>query len=442
MTQLNSNHFYVLLLLFLLTISENVYLVAETREAQLNEIIVSSDRVVWYYETLTTSSMRPLSLNTTLDLGNNMVILRCIKYINASTKVETQLKYYVKLQGQTIDVNFLIMLQLSIGELLLREMLTSKIIIANKSIKVQLHSYEIEAPSAYVLINTPMERDVSSRFMLLVHSLGYHYITNAISLLKISMSTKGVLVRYSAFNINIDINKYIKWLSNSRSVSCRFINSTTMLTLNTSNIVLYYTTTHRTSAAHTPLAQGIDLSDTIECLAPLIESLNNIALLLLTSVLNTAQISKTTLIDVMSTMKYIAKVYKLLNDKSTSTRPALYYSIDVHDKHLKIRCVIAGSILYNSTKVLKLLTTIHSYIVNSTILKSVDDLLDPYLPMFADVKYYNNSVNVSNTIRSSIRLVTLAYPALNKAVVFLTVILISIQVAIVLYVFVKAIKNR
>jgi len=449
--QLNSRHLRVLLLLFfllfLLNVSKdyNVYLIAEEHESQLNEVVVYNDRVIWCYETLATNSSRPLSLSITLTSSNGTVILRYVSYTNVSsdTKVEAQLKYYTGQQGQAINVNFLLTLQLSTDELLLRESVMSKIIIANRSIKVQLHSYEIEGPNVYALINTPMECDISSQFMSLAHSLGYHYITNAISLLKISMSAKGVLVRYSAFSINIDLNKYIKWLSNNDRVACRFINSTTMLILNTSNIVTYYTATHRINAMYTSLARDLHLSDTIECLVPLIESLNNIALLLLTSILNSTQISEATLISIMDIMTWIAKVDKLLNSAPlSSTYYALHYSIEILHKHLKARCIITGSIPYDSINVLRLIAMIHSHVINSTILKSINGSLDPYLPMFASVRYCNNSVSSGTTIRSSMHLVALARSASKRVVVFLTLILIAIQVTIVLYVFVRAIKNR
>jgi len=440
--RLNSAYFRVLFLLFfLLSLPENVYL----HESQLNEVVIYNDRVVWYYEKLATNPLKPLSLNITLTSDNNTVILRYVSYSNASTdtNVKAQLRYYTKRQGQAINVNFLLTLQLSVGKLLLRESVLSKIIIANKSIKVQLHSYEIESPSVYTLINTPIERDVSSQFMSLAHSLGYHYITNAISLLKISMSTRGVLVRYSAFSISIDLDKYIKWLPSSDRVACRFINSTTMLILNTSNIVAYYTATHRINAMYTSSARDLHLSDSIGCLIPLIESLNDIALSLLTSILNSTQISKATLISIMDTVKHIAKVDKFLNSTSlSSTHYALHYSINAHSKHLKIRCIIAGSIPYNSINVLRLITVIHSHVANSTILKSINGSLAPYLPMFANVRYRNNSMSSGTTIRSSMRLVALAHPASKRAVLFLTLVLIAIQVTIVLYVFVRAIKNR
>jgi len=431
----------LLLLVILFSIPGNGYLMTEVHEPRLNEIIVSDDKVVWHCKAWMPYSVRSFSLNITLVSSNSTVILRYIGYINASVKAEAQLRYYVKQQGQAVEVGLLMASQLNADGSPLRETIMYKVVVANKSVKVQLHSYEIEGSNIYAPINTPMERDVSSQFMFLVHALNYHYVMNAISLLKILMSTKGVLVKYSTFGINIDISKYVRWLPSSGRTACSFINSTAIPTFNASNIVTYYTAMHRGNIVYRPLARGINLSDTIECLTPLMESLNNLALLLLSSILNNTQIDKVTLDNMMDILKRIANVSRFLNE--LSMHHTMLYNIRVHDKYLEVKCVVIGFTPHNnSAKVLRLFTTMHSYIANSTILRSVNVPLNLCLPMLTNVKYRSNTANVSTATISSIPLAALAYPMLSRTIIYLTLLLIVVQAAIVLYVFVRAIKNR
>ncbi len=434
----------LLTLIIFLTYAPEVAVATTT--IQSNVILVHGSHMEWHYVASTDYKVKPLSLTILLVPKRGIVEL----YYNSSagSPIHATLRYYIRTRGKVIEIDILsdVLSHRLESNITVRESSVSKIVIANRSIEVLLYSYEIEVYGSTFPPSTPIERDISEELLTKAHELGYKYITNLFGIFKSSISTRGSKYSYDVFDVDIDTGSYLRSLPSELRMLCRFINASSLF-LNVTNMFVFHTSpTTLPTATHNLIESSLDVERTL-CLLPLVLSLNKIVLSLriipsIPKSITLPQIESAVPKVVSENIAVITALHRDLRNILNTTDYALLYTMRIWDVYLAVDCSITHKLgkAVKEITVTRVFSIVQSYVAKLPLLGMDRNVVSTISPYGAYIRY-ESSDNLGSHLFTA-ALPTSPPPKTLNLIVAITVLLVAIQVIVILYYIIKAIKKR
>ncbi len=416
-----------------------------TATTQSNVIIVHENHIRWHYTARIDYNTKPLSLTISLAPKREIEL-----YYNSSTGSLTHatLKYYIQTRGKVVEIDILsnVLSHRWENNITVKESSVSKIIVANRSIEVLLHSYEIEIYGSALSSLTPIERDISEELLAKAHELGYRYITSLFGIFKLSISTRGTKYSYDVFDVDINTKSYLHSLPPEMRSLCSFINASSLFLNMTSMFVLHTSSTTSLTATRNLIESSLDVEKAL-CLLPLVMSLDRIALSLRTipsipKSITLPPIEPAVPKVMLENIAVITALHRNLRNLLNTTDYALLYTIRIQNGYLTADC----SITYKLGKTAKEINTtrvfsvVQSYISKLPLFGVDREVVSTISPQGAYIRYESSDTLGSHLFTAA--LPTSSPPRTLNLIITITLLLVAIQTSVVLYHIVKAIKKR